>query len=206
MTTSAVDPENNLAALQAALAAERVARQEAEARATSAEAMVAYLKLLIAKMKRDRFGQSAERGRQLLDQLELQLEELETSATEDAVAGGQSVAGGTAVRSFTRKKPVRAPLPAHLPRERVVVPAPSACLCCGGKLIKMGEDITETLEVVPRQWKVIQTVREKFTCRACEKITQPPAPFHVIARARAGASLLAMILYAKFGEHQPLNR
>jgi transposase len=49
-------------------------------------------------------------------------------------------------------------------------------------------------------------VREKFTCRSCEKITQPPAPFHVIARARAGASLLAMILYAKFGEHQPLNR
>jgi len=59
---------------------------------------------------------------------------------------------------------------------------------------------------VPRQWKVIQTVREKFTCRHCEKITQPPAPFHPIARARAGASLLAMILYAKFGEHQPLNR
>ena len=60
--------------------------------------------------------------------------------------------------------------------------------------------------MVPRQWKVIQTVREKFTCRTCEKITQPPAPFHPIARARAGASLLAMILYGKFGEHQPLNR
>jgi transposase len=142
----------------------------------------------------------------LLDQLELQLEELQTSATEDAVAAEQAVTGSTTVRSFPRKKPVRAPLPAHLPRERVVVPAPSACPCCGGKLVKMGEDITETLEVVPRQWKVIQTVREKFTCRSCEKITQPPAPFHVIARARAGASLLAMILYGKFGEHQPLNR
>src|SRR6266403_1435195 len=91
-------------------------------------------------------------------------------------------------------------------RERVVIPAPCACPCCGGKLVKLGEDTTATLEVVPRQWKVIQTVREKFTCRSCEKITQPPAPFHVIARARAGASLLAMILYAKFGEHQPLNR
>ena len=97
-------------------------------------------------------------------------------------------------------------LPAHLPRERVMVPAPSSCPCCGGRLVKLGEDITETLEVVPRHWKVIQTVREKFTCRSCERITQPPAPFHVIARARAGASLLAMILYAKFGEHQPLNR
>jgi transposase len=60
--------------------------------------------------------------------------------------------------------------------------------------------------VIPRQWKVVQTVREKFTCRTCEKITQPPAPFHTIARARAGASLLAMILYGKFGEHLPLNR
>src|SRR5579863_2050554 len=191
-------------ALKAALTAERAARQQAEARASGAEAMVAHLKLLIAKMKRDRFGQSSERGQRLLDQMELQLEELEASAAEDEAA--IIPADTTAVVSFTRRKPVRAPLPAHLPRERVAVPAPSSCPCCGGKLAKLGEDITETLEVVPRQWKVIQTVREKFTCRRCEAITQPPAPFHPIARARAGASLLAMILYAKFGEHQPLNR
>jgi len=191
-------------ALKAALAAERAARQQAEARASGAEAMVAHLKLLIAKMKRDRYGQSSERGQRLLDQMELQLEELEASAAEDEAA--VIPAATTSVVGFARKKPVRAPLPAHLPRERVVVPAPSTCPCCGGKLAKLGEDITETLEVVPRQWKVIQTVREKFTCRRCERITQPPAPFHPIARARAGASLLAMILYAKFGEHQPLNR
>jgi transposase len=80
------------------------------------------------------------------------------------------------------------------------------CPCCGGRLAKLGETITESLETVPRQWKVIQTVREKFTCRACEKITQPPAPFHVIPRGHVGPSLLAMILYAKYGEHQPLNR
>jgi transposase len=88
----------------------------------------------------------------------------------------------------------------------VVIPAPGACPCCGGKLSKLGETITETLEVVPRQWKVIQTVREKLTCRSCETITQPPAPFHVIPRGHVGPSLLAMILYAKYGEHQPLNR
>jgi transposase len=195
-----------IAALQTALTAERAARQQAEARASGAEAMVAYLKLLIAKMKRERFGQSAERGRKLLDQLELQLEELEASATEDEVAAGSAELDPSLVRSLAGKRPVRAPLPAHLPRERVVVPTPPCCPCCGGKLVKLGEDVTETLEVVPRQWKVIQTVREKFSCRVCEKITQPPAPFHVIPRARAGASLLAMILYAKFGEHQPLNR
>ena len=75
-------------ALQTALTAERAARHQAEVRASGAEAMVAYLKLLIAKMKRERFGQSAERGRKLFDQLELQLEELEASATEDIVAAG----------------------------------------------------------------------------------------------------------------------
>jgi transposase len=191
-------------ALETALADERAARQQAEARASSAEAMVAHYKLLIAKLRREQYGQSSERGRKLLDQLELQLEELEASAAEDEAAAAP--AEGTTVRPFTRKKPVRAPFPAHLPRERVVIPGPAACPCCGGKLAKLGETITETLEVVPRQWKVIQTVREKFTCRACEKITQPPAPFHVIPRGHVGPSLLAMILYAKFGEHQPLNR
>jgi len=176
-----VTTPDEIDALKAALAAERTARQQAEARASGAEAMVAQLKLLIAKMKRERFGQSSERGQRLLDQMELQLEELEASAAEDEALVAPT--DTTAVVSFTRRKPVRAPLPAHLPRERVVVAAPSACPCCGGKLAKLGEDITETLEVVPRQWKVIQTVREKFTCRRCETITQPPAPFHPIARA-----------------------
>ena len=205
MTTPEPLPED-IAALKAALTAERAARQQAELRASNAEAMVAHYKLLIAKLKREQYGQSSERGRKLIDQLELQLEELEASAAEAEAAAAAEPADTTSVITFTRKKPVRAPFPAHLPRERVVIPGPTACPCCGGKLAKLGETITETLEVVPRQWKVIQTVREKFTCRTCEKITQPPAPFHTIARGRAGPSLLAMILYAKFGEHQPLNR
>ena len=191
--------------LRAALAAEQQARREAEARASGAEAMVAHLKLLIAKMKRDRFGASAERGRKLLDQLEMQLEELETAATEDAAAA-DAAPDKTTVRPFTRAKPVRGPLPAHLPRERVVLPSPTSCPCCGGKLAKLGETITETLESIPSRYKVIQTVREKSSCRSCETITQPPAPFHPIARGRAGPDLLATIMHAKFGEHQPLNR
>ena len=89
----------------------------------------------------------------------------------------------------------------------MIVPGPTACTCCGGlRLSRLGEDITETLEVVPKSWKVIQHVREKFTCRDCEKISQAPAPFHVIARGWAGPSLLAMVLFEKFGQHQPLNR
>jgi hypothetical protein len=99
---------DGLAALKAALVAERQARQEAEARATGAEAMVAHLKLVIAKLQRERFGPSAEHCSQLLDQLELQLEELEASASEDEFAAGQD---RTVVPGFTRKKPVRARCP-----------------------------------------------------------------------------------------------
>ena len=198
---------SDINALKAALLAERAARRESDARAAGAEAMVAHLKLMIAKLKRDRFDASSERGRKLLDQLEMQLEEAETAAAEDAaIAERGSSETTTAVRAFRRAKPVRAPLPAHLPRERVVLPSPTECPCCGGMLSKLGETITESLESIPRSYKVIQTVREKFSCRSCETITQPAAPFHPIARGRAGPNLLATIMHDKFGAHQPLNR
>jgi transposase len=87
---------------------------------------------------------------------------------------------GIKVVSFERRKPARRP------------PA--------------GEDATETLELIPRQWKVIQHVREKVSCRACETIAQPPAPSHPIARGRAGPKLLAHILFSKYGLRPPLNR
>ena len=110
-----------LLAERTALLAERTARLEMEARASGAEAMVAQLKLMIAKMKHDRFGASAERSRKLLDQLEMQLEELETTAAEDAAAASGAAPEHVNVRPFTRAKPVRGPLPSHLPRERVEI-------------------------------------------------------------------------------------
>ena len=181
----------------------------ARAEASSAEALIAHLRLAIEKMRRELYGQRSERKAHLLDQMELKLEELEADAAEDALAAEQAAAsaGDTTVRPHTRRKPARKPFPAHLPRERIVVPGPTACACCGSsRLAKLGEDVTETLEVVPRQWKVVQIVREKFTCRACEKISQAPAPFHVLPRGFAGPSLLAMVLFEKYGQHQPLNR
>jgi transposase len=208
-------------ALRATLLAERGGRIEAAARAAQAEAelavakakasddqaLIAHQQLQIEKLTRQLYGQRSERTIRLLDQMELTFEELESSASEDELAAEQAVAKTTNVAGFSRKRPARQPFPAHLPRERVVEPGPAACLCCGGtRLRKLGEDVTETLEVVPRQWKVLQRVREKFTCRDCEKISQAPAPFHVIARGWAGPSLLAMILFEKFGQHQPLNR
>lgn len=173
------DTTLEIAELRAALAAQTASAEAAQARAEAAEAelaqaralvscteaMIQKLKLEIAKLRRDKYGISSERRARLIDQLELQLEELEAAAIEDALAAEQAAITDTtsAVRAFTRRKPVRKPFPDHLPRERVVVEAPTNCSCCGSdRIVKMGEDITETLEVIPRQWKVIQTVREKF--------------------------------------------
>src|SRR5208283_3713733 len=136
--------------------------------------------------------------------------DLEADAAQSDTAGQMAAAAASEkmmVPSFERRRPARRPLPEHLPRERIVYPAPSACPCCGGAMLrKIGEDVTETLELIPRQWKVIQHVREKFSCRACEAISQPPAPSHPIARGRAGPKLLAHILFSKYGLHLPLNR
>src|SRR6516164_2265737 len=191
---------------EARLADARPEAANAQAELSSTEAFISHLKLEIEKLRRTLYGTRSERKARLRDQMELQLEELEAAATEDELAAEKAARTQT-VQSFQRKRPARKPFPAHLPRERVVIPAPESCPCCGStKLSKLGEDITETLEVVPRQWKVIQTVREKFSCRQCERITQPAAPFRVTPRGFAGPNLLAMILFEKFGQHQPLNR
>ena len=185
---------------------ERAARLAAEAEAQARTLMIEKLKLTIKKLRHEQFGQSSERGA-LLDQLELQLADLEENAAQAETAAQLAAAEKITVPSFERRKPARRPLPAHLPRERIVYPAPAICPCCGdSRLRKIGEDVTETLELIPRQWKVIQHVREKFSCRACEAITQPPAPSHPIARGRAGPKLLAHVLFAKYGLHLPLNR
>ena len=204
---------SDLAAAHAMILAERAARVEAEALVARAaavssgtEALIARLKLEIEKLRRELYGSRSERKAKLLEQMELQLEDLEANATEDELAA-EHASRATTVKSFEPRRPSRKPFPEHLPRERVVIAAPESCACCGStRLSKLGEDITETLEVIPRQWKVIQTVREKFSCRQCEAISQSPAPFHVTPRGFAGPNLLAMVLFEKFGQHQPLNR
>ena len=192
----------DLAAAHALIIAQREALIVAEAKAQNAEAearhramLIEQMKFTIAKLRHEKFGQSSERGA-LLEQLELGLADMEEDASE-AEARAQMAAAAAAhaevqVQGFERRKPARRSLPEHLPRERIVYPAPSACPCCGGTLHKIGEDVTETLELVPRRWKVIQHVREKFSCRSCESSTQPPAPSHPIARGRAGLGCSGM--------------
>jgi transposase len=207
MDQGEADLPDDIDALKALLLKERAEVAAAHAKLSDSDAVIAHLKLQIAKLKREQHGQSSERSSRLIDQLELQLEEIEATASEDDLLAEMAAAKTTQVAAFTRKKPARKSFPEHLPRERILQPTPTSCPCCGGaKLSKLGEDITETLEVIPRSWKVIQHVREKVSCRDCETISQAPAPFHVIPRGWAGPSLLAMILFEKYGQHQPLNR
>ena len=203
----ALDPAelpNDVASLKAMLIA-------AVHKVDDLDAEIENLKLTIAKLQHVKFGNSSERTSALMDQLELQLGELvERRAQEkaaDEIAAQATGPNTTKSEPPKRRVPARRPLPEHLPRERVVHPVPSACPCCGSnRLRKLGEDVTETLERVPATWKVVQHVREKMTCRACEAISQPPAPSHPIARGRAGPQLLAEVLFGKYGAHLPLNR
>lgn len=208
------DLPSDLVSAVAALQAEREARLRAEAMAASAQAelsdnaaLIAHLELRIEKLKRELYGQRSERTARLIEQLELELEELVATAREDELAAQAAAAKTQNVRPFMRKRPVRKPWPDDIEHERVVIEAPTTCACCGGsRLAKIGEDVTKTLEEIPRRFKVVETVREKFTCRDCEKISQPPAPFHATPRGFIGPQLLATILFDKFGMHIPLNR
>jgi transposase len=185
----------------------------AEARAAKVQAINsdlvarnAHLELINEMMRRDKFGPSSEGARRLLNQMELTFEELEATAAADELLAQLAAAKTGAVKAFTRKRGPRREFPAGLPRERVVIPAPEACPCCGSdNLSPLPADITETLETIPARHKVIQTVREKVSCRACEKISQPPAPFHVTPRGMFGPNFLGTLVFQKFGLHQPLN-
>jgi len=144
---------DDIETLKAALMVARAEAAVARAQRSDDQALIAHLKLQIEKLNRDRYGPRSERTARLLNQFELQLEELEAAATEDELAAEMAAARTTSattpVASFTRKRPSRKPFPEHLSRERVIVPGPTACACCGGsRFSKLGEGITATLEVV----------------------------------------------------------
>jgi transposase len=122
---------------------------------SASEDMIRHLRLQIAKLRREQFGHSAERHARLIEQLEMRLEDIESDIA-DYKAKAEATSSKMAVVAFERRRPARKPLPEHLPRERVVIEAPTSCTCCGSaRIVKMGEDITETLEVIPRQGKVV---------------------------------------------------
>ena len=144
--------------------------------AIAAQAEIAKLRFQLARYRRAEFGRSSEKLAREAEQLELAIEALEADQAERLAAASPVVAAAieTAVEA---QKPARRPLPEHLPREEVRHGAPSACPACGGALRRIGEDITETLDYVPGRFKVVRHVRTKLSCRACDIVVAPPAPY-----------------------------
>jgi transposase len=168
----------------------------------SRDVEIEHLKLLIAKLRRMQFGRSSEKRDRQIEQLELRLGELEASRAKNTAVIKQSASVDTAVA-----RPVRRPLPDHLPREvRKCLPEQEACPDCGGKLKHLGEDISEILEYVPASLKVIRYVRPKLACGHCDRIVQAEAPCRPIERGVAGPGLLAHVLVSKYCDHLPLYR
>jgi transposase len=171
----------------------------------SHQSEIEHLKLLIAKLRRMQFGRKSEKLERQIEQLELKLEELESTQASRESANPSATPASPA-RTATAK-PARQPLPEHLPREvKTHVPNQETCTECGGRLRKLGEDISEILEYVPARFKVIRHVRPKLSCADCERIVQAPAPSRPIERGLAGPGLLAHVLVAKYCDHQPLYR
>jgi transposase len=173
--------------------------------AVAARAEIEKLRFQLARFRRAEFGQSSEKVERTVAQLELAIETLEEDDAQ-RIAAMPAVAEVIAAAAEQNAKPGRRALAEHLEREQIVHPGACACPRCGGVLRKIGADVTETLDYVPGRFKVIQHVREAFSCRACETVVQAPAPYHPISRGRAGAGLLAHIVVSKFDDHLPLYR
>jgi transposase len=170
----------------------------------SRDAEIEHLKLLIAKLRRMKFGRSSEKLDRQIEQLELRLEELQTSQAEKTAA---HIAARPAFPNQPVKAPVRRSWPEHLPREtRKYVPQQKGCPDCGGQLKHLGEDVSEILEYVQIRFKVIRQIRPKLACADCDRIVQAAAPSRAIERGMAGPGLLAHVLVSKYSDHLPLYR
>lgn len=192
--------ESLIAAQQQAMLAKDEALAAQQEKLLSRDHEIEHLKLVIAKLRRMIFGTRSEKVSREIEQLELKLEELETQQAERVTASPQTSAQPKA-------KPIRRPLPEHLPREvHTHLPAEDACPDCGGELRKLGEDVSEILERVPATYKVIRHVRVKMACSKCDVIVQTPAPSRPIERGLAGPNLLAHVLVSKYADHLPLYR
>ena len=185
---SPLDKDARIAELEAALAVR--------------DTLIETLRFQLSQLRRMSFGQSSEKLSLQIEQLELTLEELEGEAE---VADARKP---TEPAQPDRTSPVRS-LPPHLPRdERRIEPEAGNCICpdCGGVLRSLAEDSDEMLDVAPVQWRVIRTVRPKYSCRSCEKIVQAPAPVKAIARGKASFATLAHVVVHKWDHHLPLYR
>ncbi len=157
------------------------------------------LQSVIRKLQRAQFGRRSERLD--ADQLALALEDL------DADIGRIRESSPVVAKPSAERPAQRKPLPDHLPREDVVLDVHgTVCTCCGGALHAIGESVSEMLDWVPAQLRVIRITRPKYACRTCETVVQSPAPERPIAGGLATPALLSQVLVSKYCDHTPLYR
>ena len=197
--SKAVDLPNDVEALKGMVLKHSTALEVAEALVISQKLELEKLRFEIACLKRERYGRSSEQLDHQLTQIQLTLEDLESSLAQKPED----------IRPTPKElpqKPQRRALPEHLPREEIVHEAPCTCPACGGALRRLGEDVSEMIEYVPGRYQVIRHVRPKLSCADCQKIVQAPAPSRPIARGLAGPGFLAHVLASKYADHLPLYR
>ena len=158
--------------------------------------LIEKLRHQLAGHRAHRFGASSETA----EQLQLALETSEIAAAAMTARLRLPDVG-------EKGQPKRRPIPEHIPRMEVELsPAADACADCGGKLRRVGEDVTEELEYVPGRFIVNRIVRPRLTCAGCERFVQAPLPTRPIERGRPGPGLLAHVLVSKYADHLPLYR
>jgi transposase len=178
--------------------------EQAALRLQARDQEIARLSAIIKELQRHRFGRRSEQLDP--DQLALALEDVEQTVSATEAAAEKSQAGPD--KPTRRRKTNRGSLPAHLPREEVVLDlADRSCACCGGLKVCIGEDVSERLDVIPAQFKVIITRRPKYACRACRgEVAQAPAPERLIENGVPTEATVAQVIVAKYADHLPLYR
>jgi transposase len=196
------DRDEELRRLEGELETDRQTLSEQADELRSRSERIEHLKLMVEKLRHVIFGTKSEKIVIKLDQMELELEDDETTHAELEAAAER-----VSPVKEPKARPERKPLPEHLSRE-VITHAPSGDCCpdCGGRLRQFGEDVSEQLEYIPESFKVIRHVRPKFSCIGCDRVVEAPAPSRPIERGRAGPGLLAHVIVSKFADHLPLYR
>lgn len=199
-------------ALRAEIAALRGQNDVLKADLHARDLLIQTLQAQIARLKKQKFGASSEKIEREIAQLELALEDLRLNEAEASPAANEEATAETPPEAAPEaapegKKARRRPaVSAQTPRERQELDPGASCPDCGGELRLVGEDVSEMLELVAAQIKVIQIARLKKSCRCCARMVQPAAPSRPIPGSMAGPGLLASVLVSKFDDHLPLYR
>ena len=210
MSSDAQNLPDDPAALKAMIAALQAENAKISATLRAHDQLIQTLRLRIAKLRKQAFGQSSEKVEREIEQLELALEDLmiaaaETDATpvNEADVAAPAQTEPSSGEGIMRRRPR---VSANAVRERRELDPGTCCPDCGGDLRLVGEDVSEILDMIAAQMKVVQIARLKKSCRRCEKMVQVPAPSRPIDGSMAGAGLLAHVLVSKFDDHLPLYR